>query len=73
VVPEDDRYRVTVEAMQYVLKKLELVEDEFERLMSLPTKSYRDYPTYLSLRNTIRKVGISNFARRSGLLHDASL
>jgi N-acetyl sugar amidotransferase len=61
------------EDMEYVLKKLELAEDEFEHLMSLPTKSYKDYRTYLSLRNVIRKVGIGNFARRLGLLHDRSL
>ena len=31
---------------EFVIKKFELTADEFENLMSLPNKTYRDYPSY---------------------------
>jgi len=31
---------------EYVLKKLELTEDEFDNIMSLPCRSFHDYPSY---------------------------
>jgi N-acetyl sugar amidotransferase len=34
---------------EYVIKKLELSEDEFEEIMTLPHKSYWDYPSYGSI------------------------
>ena len=34
------------ELLDYFLKRLELSRAEFERIMKLPPKSYRDYPTY---------------------------
>jgi hypothetical protein len=34
------------ELLEYVKKRLNFSNEEFERLMSLPHKSYRDYPTY---------------------------
>lgn len=30
--------------MEFVIKKLNLTEDSFQRIMALPSKSYRDYP-----------------------------
>ena len=37
------------EDKEYVLKKLGLSEEEFEKILSLPPKSFRDYPTYYSI------------------------
>jgi len=34
------------ELLEYVKKRLGLSDAEFERLMTLPKKTYRDYPTY---------------------------
>ena len=31
---------------EYVLKKFELHEEEFENIMSSPPKSFKDYPSY---------------------------
>jgi len=49
------------EDMQYVLTKLELSRDEFEQIMQLPIRSYRDYPTNRRLYNAAR------FLARHGL------
>lgn len=46
----DDKIK---EDKDYVLKRLDLSTKEFERLMSLPPKSFLDYPTYHS---TIKKL-----------------
>jgi hypothetical protein len=61
------------EDMEYVLKKLELTENEFQQIMSLPVKTHRDYATYLALREAVRELGIPRVARKLGLLHDRSL
>lgn len=34
------------ELLAYFKKRLELSDDEFDRIMKLPTKSWHDYPTY---------------------------
>ncbi|MFC1508430.1 N-acetyl sugar amidotransferase [Candidatus Omnitrophota bacterium] len=34
------------EDLAYVIKKFGITEDEFDRIMNLPLKQYRDYPTY---------------------------
>ena len=52
--------------MEYVLKKLELTEEEFGRIMSLPVKTYEDYPTYLSLRKIITVSRVDQVARKLG-------
>ena len=39
---------------QYVLKKLEITEEDFDYIMKLPIKSYNDYETYLSVINLFR-------------------
>jgi len=41
----------------YVARKLGLTEQEFEEMMSLPVKSFRDYPTNYWLLPLRRKVG----------------
>lgn len=33
---------------EYVLKKLDLTEDEFTRIMKMPVKQHTDYPSYLT-------------------------
>lgn len=42
------------EARDYVIKKLGLTRDEFEGIMSLPLKTFHDYPTYYSLIKRLR-------------------
>lgn len=54
--------RMMSEDREYVIKKLGISEKEFERIMSAPVKSYRDYPTiinsplYTALRGVKRMV-----------------
>lgn len=45
------------EDKEYVARKLGLTEQEFEEMMSLPVKSFRDYPTNYWLLPLRRKVG----------------
>lgn len=40
--------------LEYFKKRLNLSDDEFERVMSQPPKSFRDYPTYKSLFEKLR-------------------
>lgn len=56
------------EDMEYVLKKLQLSEVEFERIMALPVKTYRDYPNYAPLLKVIRALRLGQQARRLRLL-----
>jgi hypothetical protein len=41
---------------QYVIKKLGLSEEEFDKIMSLPAKSYRDYPSSYYLLKALLAV-----------------
>ena len=49
----------------YVIKKLGLTEDQYEELMALPVKSFRDYPNSYDFVQLLRN-GV-NFLRRYGL------
>lgn len=40
--------------LEYFKKRLNLSDEEFERVMSQPPKSFRDYPTYKSLFEKLR-------------------
>ena len=54
---EDDPYpgkRMMEEDREYVIKKLEFTEEEFEEIMSLPPKKFSDYPTMVPLKRRIR-------------------
>jgi N-acetyl sugar amidotransferase len=51
---------------EYVIKKLGLTEDEFERIMSLPVKRFSDYPNYYSVLNRTR--WLITLAKRLGIL-----
>jgi N-acetyl sugar amidotransferase len=42
---------------EYAPKKLNLSEGEFERIMNLPRRSYRDYPNSEALRNRLLRAG----------------
>ncbi|MEM0449102.1 MAG: N-acetyl sugar amidotransferase [Methanomassiliicoccales archaeon] len=46
-----------LEDRQYVIKKLELSEEEFERIMSSPPKTHLDYPCYDRFFIKLRKNG----------------
>lgn len=44
------------EDLEYALKKLEITQDEFDRIMNLPRKTYDDYPSYGTIqKNPIYK------------------
>jgi N-acetyl sugar amidotransferase len=43
------------EERDYVIKKLAITEEEFEQIMSLPTRTFEAYPTNYSLTERIKK------------------
>lgn len=59
------------EDMEFMLKKLQLTESEFERIMSLSVKTYADYPNNVALHSRymalLRKVQIGKRMRQLGL------
>lgn len=40
----------------YVIKKLDMTEDEFKTIMNLSNKSYLDYPSYYPLFHSFKKI-----------------
>jgi N-acetyl sugar amidotransferase len=55
---------------EYVIKKLGLASGEFDRIMALPTRSFRDYPNSQALRQRLMKL--ARLARRTRLLPQRS-
>ena len=51
---------------EYVTKKLGLTPDEFEEIMNLPHRTYRDYPNASTTRE--RLLRLARFTRRVGLV-----
>lgn len=49
-------YKFDEENINYVLNKLELSTDEFKAILSCPTKSFKDYPTYYPLIKTMKPL-----------------
>ncbi len=52
--------------MEFVIKKLGISADEFESIMSMPAKTYKDYPSYAflfvgmpSMRRLFRRIAVS--------------
>ena len=54
--------------MEYILKKFEFTEDEFDRIMSLPVKTYKDYPSSVPAENMVRSLRIGRIAKKLGIL-----
>jgi len=50
----------------YVIKKLDILESEFDDIMNLPLKTYQDYPNNKQFVNQMRKA--YHLARRMGFL-----
>jgi N-acetyl sugar amidotransferase len=48
---------------EYVLKKLEITKEEFEKYFSNPNKYYYDYPSYMPLLKTFNKLSISGIKK----------
>lgn len=44
------------ELLNYFKKRLDLTDEEFERVMKLPAKSWKDYPTYKSRFEALRPL-----------------
>jgi N-acetyl sugar amidotransferase len=42
--------------LSYVLKKLDMTEDEFKTIMDSPNRSYMDYPSYYPLFHSFKKI-----------------
>ncbi|MEZ4731755.1 MAG: N-acetyl sugar amidotransferase [Caldilineaceae bacterium] len=59
------------EDMEYLLKKFGFTEDEFNRIMTLPVKSYRNYPNSVGLSKAIMQgltmLQIGKWMRALGL------
>jgi len=47
-------YPIRLDLLPYVLKKLDLSQNEFEAIMALPPKSFHDYPSYYPLMRIMR-------------------
>ena len=44
------------ELLEYFKKRLELADNEFNRVMALPPKSYKDYKTYKKTFERMRPI-----------------
>ena len=44
------------EDVDYVIKKLDLTREEFDRIFALPNKSFRDYPSYFPLFISMKRL-----------------
>jgi N-acetyl sugar amidotransferase len=51
---KSEEYPYSDEDVRYMLKKLDLSEEEFSAMMKAPVKSFRDYPTYQPLIRAMR-------------------
>ena len=51
---------------EYIAKKLSISDSEFEKLLSLPNKSFKDYKTYYPLLRKLRKL--IKFLSKIGIL-----
>jgi hypothetical protein len=47
-------YPIRLDLLPYVLKKLDLSQNEFDAIMALPPKSFHDYPSYYPLMRLLR-------------------
>ncbi len=56
------------EDMDFVLKKFDLEQEEFEAIMALPPKSYNDYPNQELVSKIIKKTQPLRFIRDIGLV-----
>jgi N-acetyl sugar amidotransferase len=66
---EENEYLTTGMAEEdrvYAIKKLGLTSAEFDRLMALPNRSFRDYPNAFGFVSRLK--GFVNFLRQRGLL-----
>jgi N-acetyl sugar amidotransferase len=48
---------------EYVLKKLDMTNSEFEDCFSRPNKYYKDYPSYMFLFKTFNKLSVSGIKK----------
>lgn len=50
---------------QYVIKKLEIDSNEFERMMSMPPKTYHDYPNYDDMKFLLKNKELFSLLQRA--------
>ncbi|MGA1977619.1 MAG: N-acetyl sugar amidotransferase [Bacteroidales bacterium] len=48
---------------EFVLKKLDMTDEEFEKYISSPNKYYYDYPSYMFLLKTFNKLSINSIKK----------
>ncbi len=58
---------VLEEDMEYVLKKFDINEEEFKRIMALPVQTHRNFSTYLPIIEQVKDLGFKPFLSRIGL------
>jgi len=63
---QDNPYPVDPELVDYCIRKLGLTTAEWEEVLALPPKSFRDYPTYYPVLRALR--GPIRLAYRMGLV-----
>jgi len=63
---ENTPYHVDPELVEYVIRKLGLTSEQWQRILDDPPKSFRDYPTYYPLIRAVR--GPLTLAYRMGLI-----
>lgn len=62
------------EDLDYVISKLGITRDEFDRIMALPRKTYADYPNYQnSVLYTLLRTSIGVVAQASSMLRHNTL
>lgn len=55
------------EDMEFVKKKFELTDEQFQQIMNLPQKTFRDYPNQYNLHSLLRKT--LNLLRGKGIAY----
>lgn len=63
---ENEHHHVDKETVEFVIRKLGITQEEFDEIMKLPVKSFRDYPTYYPLIKAMK--GPIKLACKLGLL-----
>jgi N-acetyl sugar amidotransferase len=47
-----------IATLDYVLKKLDLSKEEFETIMMIPNRTYKDYPSYSAIFDTMSRIAV---------------
>ena len=56
------------EDMEYICKKFEFSQEEFQQIMSLPVKSHTDYRSYQPIRDIAKKLKLGEILSKLNIL-----